>query len=302
MGFDPATSCTNAPSSTGTDAGVAGTGVLLSFIITAGLALLMASYIILHELSRRSEAKIIRKILLSLSDQQMVTGIGIQSVGLGKIQSMVPYHFFIIWMLSILSTATHLATLLALVNDFKRDWVLRWIRQFFMGVNFILSCVYGIIILMSTMKKVDATLPVECALTLPASGTGAPSNAGLSIAGTVAVIAGNAIVFAIATWYLHSRRQRGRQIIQSVGILILVASFVGATARVLMLSQAFGTPSVELKDQGERDWSFGQLLAMLLLVLPLLSAVEILRGEVKVKPPVVVDEMAIPLTATGDRK
>lgn len=43
-------------------------------------------------------------------------------------KTMVPYHFFIIWLLSLLSTATNLATLLALVNDFRRDWVIRSIR------------------------------------------------------------------------------------------------------------------------------------------------------------------------------
>lgn len=85
----------------------------------------MSLIIVLHEARRGSEAKVIRKLLLSFSDQQVITGIGIQSVGLAKMKSMVPYHFFIIWMLSLLSTATHVGTLLALVNDFKRDWVLR---------------------------------------------------------------------------------------------------------------------------------------------------------------------------------
>lgn len=68
---------------------------------------------------------IARKLLNSFSDQQIVEGIGIQAVGLAKMNSMVPYHFFVVWMLSLLSTATHLATLLTLVQDYKRDWVLR---------------------------------------------------------------------------------------------------------------------------------------------------------------------------------
>jgi hypothetical protein len=236
----------------------------------------LSAIIILHELRRRSEAKIIRKLLLSFSDQQIITGIGIQCVGLAKIQSMIPYHFFLIWMLSLLSTATHLATLLALVNDFKRDWVLRWLRQFLMLVNFILSCTFGIIVLMVTLKNVPQTLAVECALLLP--GGKPPGRSGVSIAGTVAVIVGNIVVFAIATWYLHSRTQRGRKILQSVGLLILVGIFAGAATRVVMLSQAFGTPPVHLRDSTEHDWSFGQLLPMLLLLLPLLSTVEILRG------------------------
>lgn len=138
--------CSQVPSRAHSDAGVAGTGVniptfyryasnftqvLLSFIITAGLAILLSALIILRQLRKKSSpSSILCKMLNSFSDQQLITGIGIQSVGLAKIDTMVPYHFFIIWMLGLLSTATHLSALLALVQGFKRDWVLRWIRQF----------------------------------------------------------------------------------------------------------------------------------------------------------------------------
>ncbi|KAF2430795.1 hypothetical protein EJ08DRAFT_588420 [Tothia fuscella] len=271
------TSCETPSRSTATDAGVAGAGVLLSFIITAGLSIILSSIIILYELLRKSgEAKIFRKLLLSFSDQQILTGIGIQSVGLAKMQSMVPYHFFIIWMLSLLSTATHLATLLALVNDFKRDWILRWLRQFLMFINLVLSCVFGIFVLQAVMKDLDQTLPIACVWQLPSHK--AQSNAAISIAGTIAVIAGNVLVFVFGVWYLHSQTKRWLKIFQVVGLIILFASAAGATIRVILLSQAFGTPSVNLDGTGEREWSFGQLLPILLLLLPLVSAVEIYRG------------------------
>jgi hypothetical protein len=64
-----------------------------------------------------------------------------------------------------------------------------------------------------------------------------------------------------------------------VGLLVLIAIGAGAAIRVILLSQAFGSPSVKLADIGEKDWSFGQLLPLLLLLLPLVSAVEIIRGE-----------------------
>ena len=60
-----------------------------------------------------------RKLLNSYSDQQILTGIGIQGVGLAKASVMVPYHFFIIWMLSLLSMAVHNATLLALAREVR---------------------------------------------------------------------------------------------------------------------------------------------------------------------------------------
>lgn len=67
--------------------------------------------------------------------------------------------------------------------------------------------------------------------------------------------------------------------IRSAALLALMAMAVGAAVRVLMVSQAFGTPSAPLEDNGEKVWSFGQLLTMFLLLLPFVSALEIFRGE-----------------------
>ncbi len=44
--------------------------------------------------------------------------------------------------------------------------------------------------------------------------------------------------------------------------------------------------ALALLDQGEKEWSFGQLLSLLMLLLPLVSVVEIVRGEIRVAPPV----------------
>jgi len=232
--------------------------------------------VVLHEIRRQSEAKVIRKLLLSLSDQQVITGIGIQCVGLAKMKTMVSYHFFIIWMLSLLSTATHIGTLLALVNDFKRDWVLRWLRQFFMFVNLALSIVSGIFILLSVMRDLKSTLPIACVWQV--TSTGSPSNAGISIVGTIAVMGGQLLFFVLAVWYLHVKERKWLKAVQVAGLLSLMVLGTGAAVRVILLSQAFGKPSVPLLDSGEKDWSFGQLLPLLLLLLPLVSAVEILRG------------------------
>ncbi|CZR58485.1 uncharacterized protein PAC_08377 [Phialocephala subalpina] len=292
--------CSDVPTETATDAGVAGAGVLLSFIITAGISLLFSAIIIFHEMRLQKEAKVIRKLLLSLSDQQVITGIGIQCVGLAKMKSMVSYHFFIIWMLSLLSTATHISTLFALVNDFKRDWVLRWLRQFFMFVNLVLSCTSGIFVLMQVMKNLQPTLPIACVWEVESRG--APSNAGISIAGTIAVIAGQCIFFALGIWYLHINNARWIKLVQLLGLLSLVAIGTAAAVRVILVSQAFGSPSVPLSDEGEKAWNFGQLLTLLLLILPLISAVEIMRGEMNVPSPVAAtsdDESAILL---GDGK
>lgn len=206
-------------------------------------------------------------------------------------KTMVPYHFFIIWLLSLLSTATNMATLLALVNDFKRDWVLRWLRQFFMFINTLLSVLSSIFILQSVMKNLEPRLPIGCVWEVADRGT--PSNAGLSIAGTIAVIAGNVIVFILSTWYLHNRTNpRWLKSVQVVGLIMLTAMGIGATVRVVMVSQAFGTvpQGVNLVGPSESSWSYGQLLPLLLLVLPGISMLEVVRGETRTPPSKVDDE------------
>jgi hypothetical protein len=194
--------------------------------------------------------------------------------------SLVPYHFFIIWMLSLLSMAVHNATLLALVHDFRRDWLLRWLRQFLMFVNLVLSCVYGIFVLRAVQQGIEtSTLPISCVWSGMSGSSGSASNTGLSFVGTIAVIAGNCLVFGAATWYLHNRNQRFFKATQLVGMILMIAIAVGATVRVVLLSQAFGNTTTPLSDDGEKIWNFGSLVSLLLLLLPLMSMLEIARGK-----------------------
>jgi hypothetical protein len=251
--------------------------ILLAFIITAGLAILLSAFIVFSEIRARSSRNISRKILSGLSDQMIVEGIAIQVVGLARIRTMIPYHFFIIWMLAILSTATNFACLLALVQDFKRDWVLRWLRQFAMFVNLALTVVFGIFVLRSNMNNLAPTLPVWCVWEDHAKEETGES--ALSLAGTIAVIAISGVIFILSTWYLHMPKIVWARSVRVVCLILLMAIAIGATVRVLLISQAFGTPSVDLADQGEKQWGFGQLLTMLLLILPFVSALEIFRGK-----------------------
>ncbi|KAF9740583.1 hypothetical protein PMIN06_000308 [Paraphaeosphaeria minitans] len=291
MASNGTASCSVVPATTPTDAGVAGAGTLLSFIITNFLSLFLSAAIILLGLRKSTSAPLCRKLLLSFSDQQIITGIGIQSIALAKMNSMVPYHFFIVWLLSLLSTATNLATLLALVNDFRRDWVLRWMRQFFMLVNLLLGVLGGIFILQTVMKDMQPRLAIACVWAVRSRGT--PPNAALSIVGTIAVIAAQVVVFVLSTLYLHTRTNPAWfKSVQVAGLAVCTAMGVGATARVVMVSQAFGSvpDGVNLVGGSEKDWSYGQLLPLLLLILPLISMLEVVRGEVRTPPSKVDDE------------
>ena len=213
--------------------------------------------------------------------------------------------------------ATHNATLLALVDDFKRDWVLRWLRQVLMFVNLALSCVYGVVILQGKIRGLPGTVPVGCVFSWEGDGEGVEGVKAVDYAGTVATIVGNCVVFAGATWYLHDRRQRWYRAAQVGGLVVMggiaIGEFslccrmcmawwfrgetkenadkdIGAITRAYLLSQAFGTPDVVLSDEGEKTWSFGQLLGLLMLLLPVISVIEIMRGEISVAPPVQDDD------------
>ncbi|KAL3959021.1 hypothetical protein ACCO45_007183 [Purpureocillium lilacinum] len=277
MTFEDPLRCTDAPKSTPSDAGIAGTGILLSFMATAGLAIILSATVIVGEM-RGKPSTIRRKLLSGYSDSQILQGIGIQSVGLAKMNSLVPYHFFLIWMLSLLSMATHNATLLALVRDYRRDWVIRWLRQFLMFVNLALSSVSGAFVLQAVSKGMErSTLPIACVWQV--AGDGAAPNASPLLCGH----------HCCHCWKLHHLRSGNVvsaqpcaavfQGVQLVGLLLMAAIAVGAAIRIGLLSQAFGRPSVTLSDQGEKVWSFGQLLSMLLLVYPLVNVVGNLQGR-----------------------
>ncbi|KAK3491169.1 uncharacterized protein B0T23DRAFT_319915 [Neurospora hispaniola] len=284
--------CTVIPPSAPSDAGIAGAGALISSSLTATIALLLSASLILQSTfsSNSRPSTIRRKLLASYSDQQILIGITLQSLGLARSSHIIPYHFFIIWMLSLLSMATHNATLLALVQDFKRDWVLRWMRQGLMFVNLALSCVYGVVVLEGKRKGWEGTMPVGCIWAVDSvkgedNNNGKVAAGGLDYVGTIVTVAGNVVVFGLATWYLQSRRQKWYRIVQLVGMLLMMGIAVGAAVRVFLLSQAFGKPDVQLSDQGEKQLGFGSLLGLLMMALPIISIIEIKRGEVMVAPP-----------------
>jgi hypothetical protein len=138
------------------------------------------------------------------------------------------------------------------------------------------------------IKKAPSTAPISCAWQDVNSTSSAniadeklsiDANVPLSIAATIGVIAGLTIFFALSSWFLHVRTQRWRKTTQVVGISFLIAVAVAATIRIVLLSQAFGHPSVKLSDEGEKQWSFGQLVPLLMILLPIISGVEILRGK-----------------------
>lgn len=162
-----------------------------------------------------------------------------------------------------------------------------------MFVSLALSCVYGVIVLEGKRKGWEGTLPVGCIWAADSANGGEENKkvaGGLDYVGTIVTVAGNVVVFGLATWYLQSRRQKWYRIVQLVGMLLMLGIAIGAVVRIFLLSQAFGKPDVQLSDEGEKHFGFGSILGLLMMALPIISIIEIKRGEVMVAPPL-VDEV-----------
>ncbi|KAK2770319.1 hypothetical protein CKAH01_14808 [Colletotrichum kahawae] len=271
------------------NAGIAGTAVLLSFTIAATIALLLSWSIVLFERKERPSS-IRRKLLNGYSDTQILQGIAISILGLATTNRIVPYHFFIIWCLSNMSMAVHNATLLIYGQLLRQDWLLRTLRQSLLIVNLPLNCTYGGLILKSLGKGMkDSKLPVGCVWT-SVNGTSGGGSA-IDYAGTIAVIVANVLVFLGASWYIHSRGKRFARPMIIGGLVLMTASAIGAAVRSFIASSSFGDGphGYKLADDSEKRWEFGQFLSILVLLFPIVSLLEIWRGEIMVAEPVCED-------------
>lgn len=134
--------------------------IILSFLITAFLVLLLAiiayaggflpgrhlrrvDRCVLHANSRNEESKwreIIEDVTLSLSDQQLVTGLAILIAGYYEMlnNNLSVYHWNIVVYLAWMSSAVHIASLTLLQNVFTEQRTLRNIRVAGMTTLFVL--------------------------------------------------------------------------------------------------------------------------------------------------------------------
>ncbi|KAF2500925.1 hypothetical protein BU16DRAFT_185832 [Lophium mytilinum] len=162
---------------------VAGIGVVWSFGITAILTVLFAMPITLlslldillclrralhlttdDEITRfktRLHA-LVEHITLGLSDQQLITGLTILTIGWTRHCTISSRHFWIVFDLSFFSAVTHLASLLALRSYFSQHRRLRDFRVFLMLCNYVMLLVAAIL----SFRDYDESTrdcPIQCA-------------------------------------------------------------------------------------------------------------------------------------------
>jgi len=107
------------------------------------------------------DSKLLFKVLLSLSDQQMVTGFAILTVGLVQIDSITEYHFAIVQNLSILSFVVYDTTAVILQDEVVQHRMTRHWR----GVIIIGSMLITVMMELPeghNYNMNDYGLPVKC--------------------------------------------------------------------------------------------------------------------------------------------
>lgn len=107
---------------------------------------------------RKRRKDSLERFVLSLGDQQLVTGLAVLIAGYSEMNSMSAYHFNIVASLAWFSSATHLATLAVLKNYFREHTTVRNWRV----------CIMLVLLLMLVVAQIpgwadkDNSVPVIC--------------------------------------------------------------------------------------------------------------------------------------------
>ena len=99
------------------------------FVSTVRNAIYRVTHISLPNISsKRARRNALEQFILMLSDQQIVTGLSISLIGFSKHCTMSTYHFFMIVALTWFSSTTHLSTLSLLQHYFRTHRRLKYVR------------------------------------------------------------------------------------------------------------------------------------------------------------------------------
>lgn len=111
-----------------------------------------------RRLSRRQREEVIKRFILTLSDQQLVTGLAILIAAVANQCTLTVWEFQLAFALAWFSSTTHLATLDCLQDYFLTHGAVRNWRVFGM-VALLILLMYSLIM---SMASVDTTIPIQC--------------------------------------------------------------------------------------------------------------------------------------------
>jgi hypothetical protein len=105
---------------------------------------------------------VLDKLILGLSDQQLVTGLAVLMIGLGRISLISTYHFYVIESLAMFSCGCHMASVITLRRYFQEHPLLASIR---VGAMLIFAIMLSVSILYAgTTLRPNITPSLSCPL------------------------------------------------------------------------------------------------------------------------------------------
>lgn len=240
---------------------------------------------------------VLSKNLLALSDTQLLTGLAVQFAAMLRHCDLSIYHFQIVTELAVLTTVTHLLTVVTLRNYFVKY---RWInlpRIFFMLGNLALLGYTSFISYSYDLTGLDQSNSLACFFQRERP---AVRNAfgGKWASLLIGAIGGHAAII-LAMYVLvddnnndgdgHNTKKNTSQWSRVKWLGAIFRTWVVAPIYAiygvymagsgLKYTQALGTPSVRM-DGSENEWGFSQFLPVLLLALPVFAGWESFWGKI----------------------
>lgn len=254
--------------------------------------------------------RVLDRLILGFSDQQLVTGMAILIIGLARIGQITTYHFYIIESLAMFSCGCHLASVVTLRRYFQEHPFLARIRvgaMLIFAIMLSVSIIYAGTVIQSAFGA-SVQCPLSCTISNPGpmKATSRFIDVLLTIilnwayyAALVYVFPNGAIFFQ--TWLVtkpivflefllqaiscgrhgyqfHERFRHWKAPITAVEVTFGLQFIWSLVA--FGLATAIRIKGVTYLSGPENDWSFGQILAVLLIVLPFLGAAEVFIGNV----------------------
>ena len=111
-----------------------------------------------RKLTRRQREEVLKRFILTLSDQQLATGLAILIAAVANQCTLTVWEFQLAFALAWFSSTTHLATLDCLQDYFLTHGAVRNWRVFGM-VALLILLMYSLVM---SMASIDTTIPIQC--------------------------------------------------------------------------------------------------------------------------------------------
>jgi len=271
---------------------IEGPGVTLSFLLTTISALAVTSLVLCHDPFAMKESSMIRirifffrismstlqRILLTLSDQQLVAGLALSIAMYISMPVLQVHHLVLAFHLAILSFSVHalmITTLRRRVYEARNKQRCR-LRVFFMMLNALSLApfVYHIPYLPPFKSKEFNSYPACCVFSgslYDQTNTPGWILFGLCVLLLLVIIS---ILLAFAFMGLFGQE---RKVLQAICILIVMFGVVATISGTLSMA----VRHLRIFDGDRGGWGFGQVFAIGLLALALLNMLEMDSSERK---------------------